>query len=671
MDSKQTLRLQALSIHGGANTQIILMNTFTELGISQTLLKAVEELGFQVPTPIQAQAIPFLLTEKRDLLGFAQTGTGKTAAFGLPIIQQIDLSSGITQAIILSPTRELCVQITNDLKNYSKYEKGINVVAVYGGASAELQIKALRKGAQIVVGTPGRVLDLINRKALKIDNVNFLVLDEADEMLSMGFKDELDSILAETPEEKQTLLFSATMPREISDIARKYMHNPEEIEVSRRNTGAETLKHHYYSVMAKDKYLCLKRICDIYPNIYGIVFCQTRTDTKEVAEKLIHDGYNADALHGDLSQAQRDMVMQRFRIRNLQILVATDVAARGLDVSDVSHIINYSLPMEAEVYIHRSGRTGRAGKSGISISIAHSREFSKLRQIEKLVGQKFEHKKVPTGREICEKQLFNVIDKLENIEVDEKQIEQFLPAVYSKLSWLSREELIKRFVSEEFSRFANYYKDATDISIPDPIDRNEGKSRREVERERRNNRNGDTSFARIYINVGSNNRVNPTSIIGIINDAPDLRNAEVGRIEIMKKCTFFEIDRRYEHLIGAALSGKSFDGVALIAETAIPKSETGDGSAFKAKRSKSYGESPNYGQRRDRSASESDRGFSKRNDAPKAESGFGPVKKKWKEVADTNWQKDKKASLKGKKEKKSDKKSSSKGPKKERKSWFD
>jgi ATP-dependent RNA helicase DeaD len=364
------------------------------------------------------------------------------------------------------------------------------------------------------------------------------------------------------------------------------------------------------------------------------------------------------------------MVMQRFRIRNLQILVATDVAARGLDVSDITHIINYSLPMETDVYIHRSGRTGRAGKSGISISIAHSREFSKLRQIEKLVGQKFEHKKVPTGREICEKQLFNVIDKLENIEVDEKQIEQFLPAVYSKLSWLSREELIKRFVSEEFSRFANYYKDAGDISIPDPIDRTEGKSRREVERERRSNRNGETNFARIYINVGSNNRVNPTSIIGIINDSPDLRNAEVGRIEIMKKCTFFEIDRKYEHLIGEALKGKSFDGIALIAETAIPKSETGDGSAFKAKRSRTYDE-PNYPKRGDRQATGSDRGFTKRSDPPKPESGFGPVKKKWKEVADTSWQKDKKASLKGKKEKKSDKKSSPKGPKKERKSWFD
>jgi ATP-dependent RNA helicase DeaD len=454
------------------------------------------------------------------------------------------------------------------------------------------------------------------------------------------------------------------------------MHDPEEIEVSKRNTSAENVSHHYYTVMAKDKYLCLKRICDIYPNIYGIVFCQTRTDTKEVADKLIHDGYNADALHGDLSQAQRDMVMNRFRIRNLQILVATDVAARGLDVSDISHIINYSMPMESDIYIHRSGRTGRAGKSGISISLVHSREFSKLRQIEKLVGSRFEHKKVPTGKEICEKQLFNVIDQLEKVEVDEKQIEQFLPAIYSKLSWLSREELIKRFVSEEFNRFSHYYKDAEDISIPEPERRGESTGRRsrdgERDRERGSGKGRDTNFARIYLNVGSNNRVNPTSIIGIINNSPDLRNAEVGRIEIMKKCTFFEIDKKFEHIIGTALKNSTFDGVSLVADIAIPKSETGDGSGFRNKRNDFQDNQSGYARRKERPANDGDRSWERKKEKPaSSESGFESAKRKPKEFVEPNWQKDKKTSLKGKKEKKSDKKSDSKGPKKERKNWFD
>jgi len=423
------------------------MITFKETGLNQDILKALDELGFENPTPIQEKTIPHLLSEEQDLIGFAQTGTGKTAAFGLPVIQKIDTDSKKTQAIILSPTRELCVQIAKDLDNYSKYTKGLSVAAVYGGASIDQQVRSLNKGAQIVVGTPGRTLDLIKRKKLKLSTVRFLILDEADEMLTMGFKDDLDAILEGTPDDKQTLLFSATMPKEIAAIAKKYMKDAIEISAGKKNIGAENVNHVYYMVNARDRYLALKRIADINPKIYGIVFCRTRRETKEVAEKLMADGYNADALHGDLSQAQRDYVMNRFRVKNLQLLVATDVAARGLDVTDLSHIINYNLPDDLEVYIHRSGRTGRAGKKGVCLTIIHSRETGKIKMIQKKVGKPFEHAPVPSGKEICGKQLYNLIDKIEKIEVDNSQIDQFLPEIYKKLEWLSREDLIKHFVS--------------------------------------------------------------------------------------------------------------------------------------------------------------------------------------------------------------------------------
>ncbi|RLD83641.1 MAG: ATP-dependent helicase, partial [Bacteroidetes bacterium] len=446
------------------------MITFKETELNPEILKALDELGFVNPTPIQEKTIPHLLSSERDLVGFAQTGTGKTAAFGLPIIHQIDTKSKNVQAIILSPTRELCVQIAQDITNYAKYTKGLNVVAVYGGTSIDTQIRSLKKGAQIVVGTPGRTLDLIKRKKLKLSTVEYLVLDEADEMLTMGFKDDLDAILEGTPAEKQTLLFSATMPKEIANIAKKYMKDSVEISAGKKNIGAENVNHIYYMVNARDRYLALKRIADINPKIYGIVFCRTRRETKEVAEKLMGDGYNADALHGDLSQAQRDYVMSRFRTKKLQLLVATDVAARGLDVTDLTHIINYNLPDDLEVYIHRSGRTGRAGKKGISISIIHSRETGKIRMIQKKVGKTFEHIPVPSGKEICGKQLYNLIDKVEKIEVDESQIEQFLPEIYKKLDWLSREELIKHFVSAEFNRFLAYYKNAPDLNVSSKSD---------------------------------------------------------------------------------------------------------------------------------------------------------------------------------------------------------
>ncbi|MDD4149499.1 MAG: DEAD/DEAH box helicase [Bacteroidales bacterium] len=412
------------------------MLTFENFDLSTNILSAIKELGYVNPTPIQEKTIPHLLNTNQDLVGLAQTGTGKTAAFGLPILEQIDSRNKFTQCIILSPTRELCMQISKDMMGYAKYLPEIRVTAVYGGASIDNQIRDLKKGSHIIVGTPGRVLDLLKRRILKIDQIKFLVLDEADEMLNMGFKEDMDSILETTPKEKQTLLFSATMPKEIRNIALNYMNNPEEISVGTKNSGADDVEHFYYLVNAKNRYLALKRIADINPDIFGIVFCRTRRETQEVADKLIQDGYNADSLHGDLSQAQRDHVMSRFRSRHLQILVATDVAARGIDVNDLTHIINYNLPDEREIYIHRSGRTGRAGKKGVSVSIVHSKELHKVREIQKVLQKPINKKDVPGGEEICHKQLMNMISKIEQIETIDNQIEDFLPEIYEKLSWL-------------------------------------------------------------------------------------------------------------------------------------------------------------------------------------------------------------------------------------------
>jgi ATP-dependent RNA helicase DeaD len=534
------------------------MNNFTETGLIPELLHAIEDLGFEVPTPIQEQVIPNLLNSKSDLIGLAQTGTGKTAAFGLPIIQLTDLSSFKIQTLILCPTRELCLQITTDFEKYSKYVKGFQVVAVYGGANILSQIKALKSGCNAVVGTPGRVLDLIRRKALKIGDIRWLILDEADEMLNMGFKEDLDTILAETPAQRQTLLFSATMPREIAEIASKYMKEADEISIGTRNAGAENVRHEYYVVHARDRYLALKRIVDINPSVYGIVFCRTRIETKEVADKLMHDGYNADALHGDLSQAQRDYVMNRFRIKNLQLLVATDVAARGLDVTDLTHIINYNLPDELEVYVHRSGRTGRAGKSGISVSILHTKEVGKIRDLEKLTHKPFEHKKVPGGREICEKQLYNLVDKVENTQIDDLQIEHYLPVIYKKLSWLSREELIKHFVSVEFNRFLEYYKDAPDLNVSiKEKHAGSGESRAR-------------NFSRFFINLGSKSNLDAGALITLINKYTRGKRIEIGRIDIMKKFSFFEVDRRFEDEIKTALRDATFKGIPVAIELSKP-----------------------------------------------------------------------------------------------------
>ncbi|MDE6165474.1 MAG: DEAD/DEAH box helicase, partial [Muribaculaceae bacterium] len=436
------------------------MQTFKELGVSDVLLRAIEDLGFENPMPVQEKVIPHLLEKDNDVIALAQTGTGKTAAFGIPLLQRIDPDDYRTQALILSPTRELCLQIGSDLADYSKYIKGLKVLPVYGGSSIMSQIRALRNGVQIIVATPGRLIDLIERKEVNLDNVHTVVLDEADEMLNMGFLDSIDAILANVPEQRKMLMFSATMPKEISGIAKKYMHSPTEFVIGTRNSGAENVRHIYYMVKASDKYLTLKRVADNSPNIYGIIFCRTRKETQEIADSLIQDGYNADALHGDLSQQQRDIVMKKFRDRVLSLLVATDVAARGLDVDNVSHVINYGLPDDTAVYTHRSGRTGRAGKTGVSIAIIHSREKGKLREIEKKIGKTFEHRDVPTPDHIIEKQIYNLADRLERVEVNENAIGRFLPGVEKKLEWLDGNDLLKRVLSLEFNRLLDYYKDA-------------------------------------------------------------------------------------------------------------------------------------------------------------------------------------------------------------------
>lgn len=562
------------------------------MGLSTEIQSAIEDLGFEQPTPIQEETIPFLLESTQDMIALAQTGTGKTAAFGLPIIQQIDPDQKSIQALILSPTRELAMQIANDLENYSKNLKKIRIAVVYGGSDIKAQIHELDKGVQIVVGTPGRTLDLIKRNKLKVHEIRWVVLDEADEMLSMGFKDDLDAILETSPEEKQTLLFSATMPREIVAISKKYMTDIHEISVGKRNTGADNVEHHYYLVHAKDRYLALKRVADINPNIYGIIFCRTRMETKEVADKLMQDGYNADALHGDLSQAQRDFVMARFRNKHLQMLVATDVAARGLDVNDLTHVINYNLPDDPEVYVHRSGRTGRAGKSGISVTLIHLREKGKLKQVERTLNKPFIKKDVPSGKEICGKQLFSLIDRVEKIEVNETQIADFMPVIYKKLAWLEREELIKHFVSVEFNRFLEYYQNAPDINVDesrhDERDfgrgerrgRGERNSREERggrgdrersprgERDRgergdrndRGSRGGNYEFSRFFFNLGKKNGIGKRTIIDLINQNMPGKSVEIGSIEVLKSFSFFEVEKRYEKELLKSFKDATYKG---------------------------------------------------------------------------------------------------------------
>jgi len=532
------------------------MSKFKEIGVAKDLCKGINEMGFINPTEVQEQSIPFLLLENRDLISLAQTGTGKTAAFGLPVIQKTELKNKYVQSIILCPTRELCIQICKDLETYSKYVSGIKILAVYGGTNIDTQIKSLNKGVHIVVGTPGRTKDLIKRKVLKLELVDKVVLDEADEMLSMGFKDDLDFILERTRADRQTMLFSATISKEVKSISKRYMSDAKEISVSKINSGAKNIEHHIYNVSSRNKYEALKRIADFNPNIYGIVFCRTKRHTKDIANKFMAEGYNADAIHGDLSQNQRDEVMQRFRNKSLQILIATDVAARGLDVDDITHVINYSLPDDPEVYIHRSGRTARAGKSGISIAISNESERRKIKSIEKKGGIKFVNKDVPTGVEICSNQLYKMIDKIENVEVDEKQIKPFLKDIYQKLEWLDRDELIKRFVSVEFNRFLNYYKEANKLQS----------KRSKKSEKKRGNKKSMTGFS---INIGRKHRATPIDIISIINRALKSNDIEIGKIELNRYQSFFEIDKDFADELTSNIKKIDFRGNDIILGTSI------------------------------------------------------------------------------------------------------
>ncbi len=507
--------------------------TFQELGLRQEILDAVAELGFVNPMPVQEQVIPYMLTHENDLVALAQTGTGKTAAFGLPILNMVNVEQRKIQSLVLAPTRELCIQIANDIKNFASKMRGVKVVPVYGGESIVTQYKQLDIQPQVLVATPGRLIDLINRGKVDLSEVRFLVLDEADEMLNMGFQEDIETILKDVPETRRTLLFSATMPNEIAKISRQYMHDAAEIAVGTRNAGSDNVEHIYYMVRADHRYLALKRIVDMNPDIYGIVFCRTRQETKDVAEKLMKDGYNADALHGDLSQAQRDTVMNKFRIKNLQVLVATDVAARGLDVSDLTHVINYNLPDDVEVYTHRSGRTGRAGKKGVSCVIVHTREGRRLREIERIIKKEFKHMPVPTGMEVCKRQLFHMIDKMERVEVNNEEIDLFMPQIAAKLAYLSKEEVISRFVSLEFNRFAEYYKDAEDINV----DIKEGKKGKD-KGDGKSKRGQKVRFKMLY---GTKQNATPRSVLGVINDVTQDKSIIIGDIEITNKFTFFDV----------------------------------------------------------------------------------------------------------------------------------
>ena len=522
--------------------------------MSEEIRRAISEMGYEQPMPVQEEVIPYLLGVGNDVIALAQTGTGKTAAYGLPVLQKVDPSNRQTQAVILSPTRELCLQIAGDLKDYSRYIDDLHVLAVYGGSSIESQIRALRKGAQVIVATPGRLIDLMHRGVAKLDAVENVVLDEADEMLNMGFTESIDEILAGVPAERNTLLFSATMGKEIERIAKSYLHDYKEIVVGSRNEGAENVNHIYYLVHAKDKYAALKRVVDYYPRIYGIIFCRTRMETQEVADQLIKDGYNAEALHGDLSQAQRDLTMQKFRQHHTQLLVATDVAARGLDVDELTHVINYGLPDDVENYTHRSGRTGRAGKRGTSISIIHLREKGKVRIIEKVIGKKFEAGTLPEPQEICTKQLYKVMDELERIEVNDTEIAPFLPEVFRKLEWLTKEDLIKRIVSREFGHFLRYYADAPAIEQPTERRGKDGKEGgAESRRERR--RGGDAShqaeegYTRLFINLGKRDNFYAREIINLVNRYVRGTKIEIGRIDLTNNCSFFEVPSEDAELV--------------------------------------------------------------------------------------------------------------------------
>ncbi|MEW6194281.1 MAG: DEAD/DEAH box helicase [Bacteroidota bacterium] len=590
------------------------MISFAELGVEENIICAIQELEFESPMPIQEKVIPLLMKDKsEDIVGLAQTGTGKTAAFGIPIIQKVDTNYNKVQYLVLSPTRELCLQITDDLASFAKYKPDVKIAAVFGGASIDRQIQKIQKGVHIISATPGRLVDLINRLIVDLSKVKTVVLDEADEMLNMGFRDDLETILQETPRQKNTLLFSATMPKEVLAIANTYMSKPVEITIGKRNAGAENVEHVAYLVHSKDRYLALKRIVDFHPEIYGIVFCRTRVETQEVADQLMKDGYNADALHGELSQQQRNIVMNKFRSRHIQLLVATDVAARGLDVENLTHIINYNLSEELEVYTHRSGRTGRAGRKGVSIVIAGMKEKSRLQQIEKKINKKFTFSHVPTGKEICEKQLLFLIDRVEKVEVDYSQIDPMLPDIYRKLEWLDREELIKKFVSVEFNRFLDYYKNSPDLNLPTEH-RSTGKSRGTV-----------AGFTRFFINLGRTDDLRPNTLMGLINEYTGIKDIEIGKIELLKNFSFFEVDSEFAQTVMNAFKDKSYKKRKITLEVAESKGRD-DG--------RERGERGRSDRGRDRHFDSGDR---------RREPRFGSKEKSWKErdSKDRDWKREK------------------------------
>lgn len=526
-------------------------------------------MGYESPMPVQEEVIPFLLGEDNDVIVLAQTGTGKTAAYGLPILQKINVDLVQPQALVLCPTRELCLQIADDLNEYSKYISRLHVLPVYGGSSIESQIRSLKRGVHVVVATPGRLLDLMNRKTVDLNAVHNVIMDEADEMLNMGFSDSINAILAEVPPSRNMLLFSATMPQGIAAITKKYMNDPKEIVIGKKNEGNKNIRDIYFMVRAQDKYLALKRIADFYPNIYGIIFCRTRKETQEIADKLIQDGYNADSLHGELSQAQRDYVMQKFRLKNLQLLVATDVAARGLDVDDLTHVINYGLPDDIESYTHRRGRTGRAGKTGISISICHVREKGKIRDIERVINKKFEKGEMPTGNEICAKQLFNLVDQIEKVKVNEEEIAELMPQIYRKLEWLDKEDIIKRIVSLEFNRMIDYYKDADEIET---VDEKSSRKERAERGENGKRHQAEEGFVRFFINFGKTDRMNVNQLIELINRCVPGK-VRIGRIDLMEKFSFFEVEEKEARRVEKSMNGYELEGRRISVEPAQQKGE--------------------------------------------------------------------------------------------------
>jgi ATP-dependent RNA helicase DeaD len=580
------------------------MTTFESLGLQENLLKAVTDLGFETPTPIQEKAIPVLLGGDRDFVGLAQTGTGKTAAFGLPLLHQLDLKVRQPQGLILCPTRELCLQITNDLKNFSKYLGEVNIVAVYGGTAIGLQLRELKRGAHIVVATPGRLLDIIERGAINFDNVRYAVLDEADEMLNMGFQEDINSILSNTPESKTTWLFSATMPAEVRRIAKNYMEDPFELTVGSKNSGNVNIEHEYYVVRPRDKYAALKRIVDFNPEIFGIIFTRTKIESQEIAESLIRDGYNADALHGDLTQQQRDKVMKRFREKSIQVLVATDVAARGIDVDNVTHVINYELPDDVENYTHRSGRTARAGRSGVSIAIIGGRDIGKIRQIERVLGKKFAKGEVPDGFAVCEKQLFALVHKVHNVTVNEEQIDPYLGRIYEEFADLSKEDLIRRFASLEFNEFLEYYQNAPDLNVKE---------------ERRGDENSMTSrysgkFTRLFINLGSVDNFTRGDMLRFLCDNTGLRGNKIGRIDLKGVYSFFEVENDVVEKVQQSFTKVEYNGRSVRIET----SQDGDKRKSGGGGFRSYGDKP----RKTWSGSE-DGGFRPRREFSKSGSGGG------------------------------------------------